>query len=227
MPQELNWEGNARGEIVEYGISEMETGAVAVNIAVKIHDYWDTEAKAWVDCREADYLVRGDIWVVKKDKSLNQSQVEALCQHAGWDGDITALVQGTWKPTPCSVVITKDTYREEVRYRVAWLNAYDRTPGALGTMTPEKAAVLNATYGSQFRALAGNARRQQQQPAAGKPAAPPLAKKNAGKKAEPAKPLTEMTPAETQAEAATGGDGSDIPFGFWWLVPFVGSFLIG
>jgi len=164
MGNPLEWEGVCRGVIVEHGLFEADSGAEAVNVVADIHDYYDTGLTpdgtpiGWENCRNSEYQVEGSIWIIKKDGTINQSQAKSLMQFAGWDGDLAAL--DSWRPTPCSFTIQKDTYRETIRYRIAWINGYDDTPGGgLTNVSPDRAKELQGRYGSQFRALAGNVTR--------------------------------------------------------------------
>lgn len=196
MPKPLNWAGNCRGQILEYGLAEMDSGATAVNITARVDEYWDAADKGWKDCRAEMFETEGAIWIIKKDGKINQSQAESLMQHAGWDGKPTSIENGSWKPTPCSFVVNEDTYKDESRFRISWLNDYDREPGASGNVSPERARELETQYGSQLRALAGNVARNDVPPPEGKPSAP-----------TPAAPV-----GITPAEATAGAEGDDLPF---------------
>jgi hypothetical protein len=156
MSEPLKWAGSCRGQIIEYGLAEMDSGATAVNITARINEYWDTDENVWTDCRtnksgEAIELeTEGAIWIIKKDGKINQSQAESLMQHAGWDGNMTSIENGSWKPTPCSFVVNKDTYKDESRFRISWLNDYNREPGASGsTRTPDAIRFPVACFGWQ------------------------------------------------------------------------------
>lgn len=167
-------EGTFRAAVIGYGLKEMESNAVAVNVHVVLTETWDAENKAWVDWREYNVDAYGDIWIVKKDGTVNKKSAQSLVDCAGWDGDTEAIVNQQWKPTPCQVVIKRDDYEGKVRFNVAFLNEYDREPGAnLGNVTPDKAKALAAKFGSQFRALVGNRIRNSAPPATDKPKAPP------------------------------------------------------
>ena len=202
MTKPLEWAGSCRGQIIEYGLAKMDSGATAVNITARVDEYWDTEEKAWKDCRtnESDKAIEleaeGAIWIIKKDGKINQSQAESLMQHADWDGKPTSIQNGSWKPTPCSFVVNKDTYKDESRFRISWLNDYNREPGASGNVSPEQAQELESQYGSQLRALAGNVARNDVPPPEGKPPAPTSA----------------APPGITPAEATAGAEGDDVPF---------------
>lgn len=167
-------EGTFRADIIGYGLKEMESNAVAVNVHVVLTEAWDDANAAWVDWREYNVDAYGDIWIVKKDGTVNKKSAQSLVDCTGWDGDTEAIVNQTWKPTPCQVIIKRDEYEGKVRFNVAFLNEFDRTPGAnLGNVTPEKAKVLATKFGSQFRALVGNRIRNTAPPATDKPKAPP------------------------------------------------------
>lgn len=199
MPNELAFEGHVRGVITEYGLSEVGSGAVVVNFAVKVSDYWDSDSDTWVDCAESDYQVKGSVWIVKKDKSLNVAQVQTLIDHAGWDGNLETIVAGTWQPTPCSMTIQKETYKDQERYQASFLNDFNRVPGSMGTMTAEGVKALQAQYGSSLRALAGNAKR----------AAAPAA--NGGSKPKPVGRKAKTPSFTPEAEVAARDDGT-VPF---------------
>jgi hypothetical protein len=160
--QPLEWEGNIRGDIVEYGIREADSGAVAVSVKIYAREFWNDETKSW-EPLEPPTATIGDIWVVKKDGTINTKQVEALCRYAGWDGNLSTISQNKWERTPCSAVVQREEYEDQVRWKISWLNAYDRAPGSLTSLTPDRMAALANKYGSSLRAAAGNAKRNASQ----------------------------------------------------------------
>lgn len=196
MSQQIDREGTFRGNIVAATLREADSGAQAVSLTVAITEMWVPEESTWEDWRQYDVEASGDIWVIKKDTTVNEAQVRALVDHAGWDGRFASVLDGTWKPRPVQVVVQEDTYKDRTRYRVAWVNAHDGTPGG-GNVSPEKAKALEAKYGAQMRALAGNSVRAAQKPAT---AAPP----------KPKQPTPTPQPMATGDGTDTGGDG--IPF---------------
>lgn len=165
--------GNFRAEILDYGLKEMDSGAVAVSLHVLLTEMWDVDN--WIPWRDYDMEAFGDIWIVKKDKKLNDRQVKALIECAGWDASLSSLTDGSWKPTPCQVEITRETYKNEDRYRISWVNDFNKTPGggALSNVDANKLRELEARFGSPLRALQGNAKRNGSSPASSKPAPPP------------------------------------------------------
>ena len=171
MAKELKWAGGVRGLIIEYSLAEMKSGSVALNVKVRIADYYDQGVGAWVDCREQDYESEGAFWIVKKDGSLNHDQIQALVQHCGWDANFESITNRTWHPTPASYVNQEDNYQEQTRYRVAFPAAFDATPG-LGAISPEKAKALQNQHGAAMRALTGNIKRAETPAPSGKPTPP-------------------------------------------------------
>jgi len=173
--QDIDRSGNFRGEIIDYGLTEQESGAVAVGIEVHIHECWNAETKEWEDWRQyAPMRAVGYIYVIKKDGTLNDKQVQSLVQHAAWDGSFESIVNHTWQPSPVHIVVDADTYKGKVQYKINWLNDFDRQPGGIGQIASGRMKDLNAKYGSQLRAVAGSAKKQAVPN--GKPAAPPPAR---------------------------------------------------
>lgn len=166
--------GDFRGEILQFGLQEYDSGAVAIDITARILDAWDREAGEWEDWRQYDCQALGRLFVVKKNGSLNDGPIKSLVAFAGWDGNLESIVNGTWQPTPCAFTIEEDIYKTETRYRIGFVNDYNRTPGGQGNVDAEKAKAIQAKYGSQIRAIAGNvARTSTDAKPTGKPKAPP------------------------------------------------------
>ncbi len=208
MSEPLKWVGTCRGQIIEYGLAEMDSGATAVNIAARVDEYWDAkDEKIWKDCREGNFETRGAIWIILKDGSLHQSKIDSLMKHTNWDGDIRSIVSGSWKPTPCSFVIQRDN-RDASKFLVAFVNAFDREPGPPANVSIERAQELQTQYGSRLRALAGNVARNDVPPPEGKPSDPSL---TPPEEIPPAKSLGEEI-KDAQAAGPYDITGSDIPF---------------
>lgn len=162
--------GNFRANILEYGLKEMDSGAVAVSLHVKLTELFDNGE--WHEWEQFDMECFGDVWIIKKDGSINDKASESLIKHAGWDGNIDSITGETWKPTPCQVVVNKEEYQGRTSYKVAFINDHSRTPGQMSNVTPEKAKELQNRFGSQLRALVGNVKRNQA-PTGSRPSAPP------------------------------------------------------
>lgn len=168
-------EGTFRGEIIEYGLQDAkESKSVAVVVKCQVHEAYNFETETWEDWRQWNMEGYGNVWVIKKDGTINEKSAESLMRHAGWSGSLNDIVTGDWKPTPVQFVVKSETYKNQTQYKVAFINGYDSTPGGgIRSVDPDKAKELQLSYGSQFRALAGNVKAKE--PPKGKPSAPPAA----------------------------------------------------
>jgi len=172
---------------------------LAVQVTARLDEFWNNEAENWDDWREYEVEAEGYLWIIKKDGSENQNQIEALVRHTGWDASIPSIAGNQWQPTPCQFVIQGEApndFHTDVRYRINWINDYEQTPTA-GNVDMDRATALQNQYGARLRALAGNVQRNAPTPE-GKPPSPP-------------KPVGAMTPEEMETEKEQ--DGKDgIPF---------------
>lgn len=158
--QPVDRPGNFRGKILEFGIHEAESGAVAINMRVSLDGRWDSENGEWDDeWSQYEQFADGAVWVIKKDGTLNDRQIESLCRYAGWDAQLKSVQDQSWEPTPCAFVVNEDNYGDEQRFRVSFINAYDSTPGGMGQVSADKLKELEKRFGSQLRAIAGNVNR--------------------------------------------------------------------
>jgi hypothetical protein len=173
MANLLQQEGTFRGAITGYGLYEAESGACSVKVTVKIDDIF--HEGQWHDWRGEDMEAHGELWVIKKDGGINESSVKSLITAAGWDGSLLSLTEGTWQPQPVQIVVTADNYKDETRFRIAYINEYDRMPGG-GNVTTGKAQELQTRFGSALRAVAGNLIRNQMPAPASAPVKPKAAK---------------------------------------------------
>lgn len=184
MAEKCDREGTFRANITGYGLRDADgSNSVAVTLQARLLEMWD--GQEWQEWEQYDMEAIGDIWIIKKDGSPNTHGVESLVRHAGWDGSIEAIVNTTWQPAKCQVVIKPDEYKGEVRYRIEFVNSYDRVPGQVSTVSPEKGRDLASRHGAALRAIAANVKRNATVPANGKPAAP------AGAKPTPSVKMTE------------------------------------
>jgi hypothetical protein len=172
--------GHFRCDVLDYGLKEMESGAVSVALHVLLTEMWDGEN--WQPWREYGMEAFGDIWIIKKDGVLNDRQAKALMQYAGWDASLTSLSEATWKPTACQVEIGHQKYKDEDQYKINWLNDFNRTPGAgaLSNVDGDKVKSLEARFGSPLRALQGNVKRNAAPANGSKPTPPPKSPAMAG-----------------------------------------------
>lgn len=186
-------EGTFRAQITEYGVKEMDSGSVAVSIVARLLEWWDGEQ--WHPWESYEQEASGDVWVVKKDGSLNDRQIESLVKNTNWDGTLTSVSQRTWIPCACQVTIKEEDYRNNKYMKISFLDDYERTPGGINAASPEKVAELQNRFGSQLRALTGSMKRN----AAPAPNTAPKAPPPPAKKPEP-------------VAAGVNANGDSIPF---------------
>jgi hypothetical protein len=210
MSQKCDRAGIFRCQIVEYGLYEPESGAVGVSVLARLDEVWNQETKEWENWRQYDVTADGTIWVIKKDGTINAQASESLIKSAGWNGSLEGCRDGTWQPTPCQFVVKEDDYNDDVRYRISFVNNYDRTPGAVGNVSADRAKALQTQYGAQFRALAGNANRNAAPPVA-KPQTPKPAS-TATKAERPVHPDIAKVNKQFDEAMATESGSDDIPF---------------
>jgi hypothetical protein len=170
-------EGTFRGTNVEYGTKEFPTGAVTIKFKAELTELYDAANESWIPWAEYQMEVYGDSFVVKKDGTLNDESVQALVNHAGWDGSFHSVLDATWRPTPCQFSVKAEEYKGKTFYKAAFINGFDDVPGgSMPQLAPDKVKSLDMRFGMQLRALAGNKMRNQAAPAAGtKPPSPPPA----------------------------------------------------
>lgn len=165
--------GTFRGTIRKYGLREYKSGAIAMSTIADLTEFWDEATQQWAPWSEWNVEVQGDFFVVKKDGTLNQMQVEALMQYAAWDGVFATANAQAWKPVPCQFIVTEDEYEGVTRFRASWINAYDAIPGAIGNISAARAKKLQTQFGSMMRALAGSTTRNATKPEGAPPARAP------------------------------------------------------
>lgn len=214
MSTEMDREGDFQIQIKEYGIQKYDSGATAIAVVADVLAQYNHETGEWDDWSGYDVIARGYLNIIKKDGTVNTSQVEALSKHCGWTGSLAMIAEGDWKPTPCQCSIQENTYKDQTSYRINFINAFDRVPGGIGTMKPEDAKALDMQFGGALRAAAGNANHGKTTPA-GKPASPPSRK---GVKDHPYPDPNALDDANAALQVAgqaarTGNvDDKDIPF---------------
>jgi len=198
--QPCDREGVFKATITEYGLSEMESGAVGVNIRASLLSMWKPGEDYWEDWAQYEMEAEGTIWILKKDnKGPNDLGVKSLIEFAGWDGDVASITNATWQTLPCQVVVKRDEYNGQTRYKIAFINAVDQVPGGLNRVSPDRAKALSTQYGSQFRAIAANVSRNKSSAIPGVPATPP---------APPPAPAPAVTPGTHPSQV----QGDNIPF---------------
>lgn len=153
MNKQCQTEGFYRIKITEYGLREADSGAVAISLKAELLEaFIDGE---WVNWGHAEEEADGDIWIVKKDGKCNDMAVESLAKFTGWDGDVESILNATWQPLQCQCQIKREEYKGVPRFRISFLNSWQRTPGMMGNVTTARAKELSEKFGRGLRSIAG------------------------------------------------------------------------
>ncbi len=157
-----------RGKIVNHAVSVTTNEFpqwVAELIATEI---WDVEEKVWVDW--TDVAENGAMAYMvlfgSKGETLTCTQVKKI---TGWDGlSFTSLNDLDLSETGIQFRMEWNTYKDDTKLQVAWVDEYDATPGsAVRTLNPDEMKALDARY-KQFMTKSAPATA----PATGKPTSP-------------------------------------------------------
>jgi hypothetical protein len=179
---EIDRGGNFRGRILSYGIQEAsQSKAVSVSMRVAIDEAYNEETGGWDDWRSHNVRAWAASWIIGKSGDVNDKAVESLSKATGWGGSFLEITEQTWQPDACQFFVKGEDYNGKTTYKVAFLNPYDAPVGGgnLNKIDADKAKALQTQYGSKFKAIAANAKRNAG-PANGKPKAPPPAPVGAG-----------------------------------------------
>ncbi len=192
--------GNFRARIIEFGLKKAsESESVAVALTVHLTEMWDADTETWQKWDVYMMTAIGDMWIIKKDGTLNNRACESLVRCAGWDGTLESIAEKTWEPVDCQVKIGTDTYKGTTRFRIDFLNSFDSIPGKFEELAADKVQNLSQRFGSAIRAIAGTARANSTPAPNGKPAKP---------KKAPAPPA----PAPVAEHAGVAPLDGDTPF---------------
>lgn len=173
---QVDREGEFRGVISAYGIYNAESGALGISLVGDLQDLWQPPADGadgyWCPWGEYQMQAEGTVWIVKKDGTPNLAGIESLCKYAGWDGELSSIAEESWQPTPARMSVKKESYEGKERFKLAFLNDFNREPGSKGNVDPDKARELQTRFGSHFKAIAGTVAQSKSPPPAGKPSSP-------------------------------------------------------
>lgn len=170
-----------RGDILATALKRSpNTPSTFVDLKCRVRDFWNPVTKSWDDWSGYEMDAFGSLCIIKSDGALHEMQVNALLEHAGWDGEFGSFGNEAfvWRPvrfTTKSRKFTKDGAEHEV-FEVEFINAFDSTPGQglKSNVADSDLKALNAQFGGAIRALKGNAQRNAPKPQ-GRPATPPPA----------------------------------------------------
>lgn len=158
----IQWEGIYRGAAKFWEVVRAKEGqAVCVSIQFDALEVLgdkrdDGGPREWTPLVEPHHA-RGRFWVVKKDGTLNENAVERLCVSLGWDGSFSSIAGGGGIDIPCRFTVKREVGQDgKDYYPVAWVDPYEMAPTKSEfAATPSTAQTLDAQYGGQLRAMAG------------------------------------------------------------------------
>lgn len=134
-------------------ITAKDSLAVAININFLIRAKL-TELDEWEDWErfEDQYHTYGSFFIIGRDGALNETNITQLSLSLGWDGDLLSVNH----PVPdvtVQISVKEEEFDGKVRYRAAWINPGDYSPGIQGA-SQEEISVLVTQYGPSLRAVA-------------------------------------------------------------------------
>jgi len=201
MSQPIDREGIFRAAPVEVGLREFDSGAVAVSVRFGVLEHFG--AAGWEDWRQYQVEVYADLFVVKRDKTINEPIVRAMMLALGWNGSLADLAIPDIQLRPCQVDVRAEQYNGATSYRAKWVNPWDHIAGAgVGNVNADRVRALQSTHGGALRAIAGNIARNATAP-------PPPTTGQPGQ--APAPPSAQPVPAGTADDPGLP-TGDRIPF---------------
>lgn len=188
MSQNIDREGTFRG-VVEQSVVRKLEGKKSVPVSLRVavaSEYTEGEA-AQQSLRDAGYTVdkdgfcewpsgtvaEYDAWVIKKDGTPNKFAVDGLVEAFGWDGSLKSV--SAFIGQSLQFTVEREEWEGNVRYKIGFINPVGAVRGGGLRSAPEgEVAALSASYDSQLKAFAAQARKELADSAPA-PSAPPAA----------------------------------------------------
>jgi len=168
--------GQFRARPVQWGLAtgRAPSQSLGVRIQFLLLEWFSNTERKWEPWESYGALCEGTFYIVGKDGGVGESQernIADLVKFLNWSGDINDLLEGgNFQPLDCQVTIGEEEHEGRTRMKVQWLNSFN---GTINRVAPDAAKSLAAKYGSQFRAVAGNVKRNMPPPAPARATAPP------------------------------------------------------
>lgn len=190
----LEYEGRFLADIKQFGLFQSSTSqAVAIDMIFSTLSYFDGDTQRPYD----SYETRGRFFVIGKTGDVLPEQTAAVADATGWDGDLNAIYQQTWRPdSPVQIIVREEKNDKGRKYHnaIRILRA-DWEPSGAGNVTEENGRQIAARYSSALKSLVRKYRRQQGEEQA-----------EATEPAEPAETPPQVGKSETVADEATAWD---------------------
>ena len=169
MPHvECSRTGTFKAKASSYGLMQGKDGSqsVWVSFNFQLLEYYDENTKTWVPWSEYAESIFGKEIIRKKDGTLFQKGVENLCQVFDWNGNLEDWgKEGVIHMPVVQIVVEEETYKEQTRFVVAWINPLGGGGGNFSNADDRVIAGLQANLGGELRAIAGNVKRNKPKPA--------------------------------------------------------------
>ena len=159
MSKVMTEPGIYRARIIASNVEEKDTGSVRFGAQYEAYQY--KEGGQWHDL-DTPETIFGDVWIVKKDGTLNDQSIKRLMEAIEWDGaSFSALADTDWSGTEVQITVGEEEYEGKVRPKMQWLNHRD-FEGGMKSSDATTLGSLDNRFGSQLRALSGGAKKPAQ-----------------------------------------------------------------
>ena len=195
MPEIFDRVGTFRGRVMDHAVSETKNGFPQLVAKIEAVEYFDPETEEWGDWSEYEMQITAFLVLfASKGPCLNYDQ----CQKAfGWGGEsFASLNDMDLSGVRFQFRVEDETYDNQTRRKVVWIDASDATPGQ--TLKKLDAKGLQALDGRYAGQMGGKAKAP-----AGKP--PTAAPKSPAKATAPTpapEPEADTTAEPPKSEAA-------------------------
>ena len=196
-----NREGLFHAHPVAIGVGETREKKL-VQVVIQYRLFEELLDGQWTDCAGEHMEITGYHILEKKDRSLNESTIEALKTALGWDGRDPFWLQDsaeTLSQQPVQVKLAMEEYNGQQSLKVAFLNPYGSRIGGVPKADDDFRRSVSNRLGAKFRAHAGGTPANPPKPAG----SPAEASAKAGKHGAPAdRPAAAPAPPKPAAPAA-------------------------
>jgi len=195
---QIKYPGTYRGIKVDAGIKKSSGGHIQLVAQLIATEQFDFETGEWVpDWQQYDEQYGSEItaylMLFSKDTSKDAFATAKQLQKAwGWDGSSLAELEKL-EPEAFQFRVVEEEYKGKKQLKVAWIDAYDATPGGtIQKLDESEIKKLDAQYANVLRKLSGGPK-PKSVPKGEKPARP-------GVPGQPAAPTPAPEPESEQAE---------------------------
>lgn len=187
----LQYEGIYKARPLSWGLKPSERSksqAVAIEFLITAR----FDSGNWEDLTQyEDQTITGFFYIVKKDGTVNTTQMRALAESLGWDGNPQDLLNSP-PDVVCQVTVKNEEFDGKTRLKVQWINHESYTPG-VQTAGADEVNAFGTQFGSLLRAAAAEG-------------------VAANKAMKPKREVPKPAPAPATAPSGGPDDEDDIPF---------------